>query len=152
MAVKKAFFFSLDAFFAVIIFTLILVSVYGYFINVQELRQQYFYSEDVLDIFINTKMSDLGNGGPLDTNENLVLLDNYGLIDYDMTIMEQITFLNNKGYVNYSQWIFYNLTSDFFGEKYGTSFDVGFESIFESQKNITALVSRQRYISGSELI
>jgi len=41
------------------IFILILVSIYGYFFNTQELRQQYFYSEDVLDVFTKVKMGDI---------------------------------------------------------------------------------------------
>tara|TARA_Y100000034_G_scaffold88501_1_gene106240 strand:+ start:1035 stop:1481 length:447 start_codon:yes stop_codon:yes gene_type:complete len=146
---KKGFFFSLDAFFAIMIFTIILVSVYGYFINVQELRQQYFYSEDTLDIFINTKMEEVTY---IDEHYNLNLLDEWGLIDSDLTIMDQIIKLNDQGYPNYSQWIFYNLTSDFFGEKYGTGFRIGLTDIFESDKNVTALVARQRYVSGTQIV
>jgi len=146
---KKGFFFSMDAFFAVMIFTLILVSVYGYFINIQELRQQYFYSEDLLDVFTNTKMGEIGD---LEFNKNLELLKNWKLINEDLTIMDQMILLNERGYSNYSQWIFYNLTSDFLGGKYGSGFSIGLEEIFESDRNVTALVSRQRYVSGSELI
>jgi len=146
---KKGFFFSMDAFFAVMIFTLILVSIYGYFINIQELRQQYFYSEDLLDVFTNTKMGEIGD---LEFNKNLELLKNWKLINEDLTIMDQMILLNERGYSNYSQWIFYNLTSDFLGGKYGSGFSIGLEEIFESDRNVTALVSRQRYVSGSELI
>src|SRR3989344_6726960 len=146
---KKGFFFSMDAFFAIMIFTLILVSVYGYFINIQELRQQYFYSEDLLDVFTNTKMGEIGD---LEFNKNLELLKNWKLINEDLTIMDQMILLNERGYSNYSQWIFYNLTSDFLGGKYGSGFSIGLEEIFESDRNVTALVSRQRYVSGSELI
>lgn len=145
---KKAFFFSLDAFFAVIIFTLILVSIYSYFISTQELRQQYFYSEDVLDLFINTKVDELSQ---FDTNENLILLKQWNFIQPNYTIMEQISYFQDKGYNNYSQWMFYNLTSDFFGTKYGVEFDLE-GLIYGSQKNATALVSRQRFVSGSKII
>ena len=66
--------------------------------------------------------------------------------------MDQMILFNEQGYSNYSQWIFYNLTSNFLGGKYGSGFSIGLEEIFESDRNVTALVSRQRYVSGSELI
>ena len=136
----------MDAFFAVIIFTLILVSVYSYFISTQELRQQYFYSEDILDIFVNTKMGEL-NVVSDPNHYNFNKLNELSLINPDLTIMDQITALQYQGYPEYSQWIFYNLTSDLFGEKYGVSFDVE-GLVYQSQKNVTALVARQRFVSG----
>ena len=142
---KKAFFFSMDAFFAVMIFTLVLLSVYSFFINVQELRQQYFYSEDLLDIFTTTKMGELNQ---LSDGNYLKQLDESGVIDRDLTVMEQMVTLTNQGYPEYSRWIFLNLTSGLFGERYGLGFDIGFESIFESERNVTALVARQRFVSG----
>lgn len=140
---KKGFFFSLDAFFAIMTFTLVLVSIYGYFVNTQELRQQYYYSEDVLNVFTKTKMGEL-----IFNNINFEILKDGGFINPELSIMDQIIFLNNEGYPDYSQWIYNNLTSDFFGERYGTSFDIGMNNIFESQKNATALVSRRRFVSG----
>ena len=142
---KKGFFFSLDAFFAIMIFTLILVSIYGYFVNTQELRQQYFYSEDVLDIFTNTRMSEI-NYQEIG-NENLILLNDWNLINPDFTIMEQVISFNNQGYSNYSQWIVNNLTSDLLSDRYGFSFDVE-GLVYERELNATSVVSRQRFISG----
>ena len=147
MAMKKGFFFSLDAFFAVIIFTLILVSVYSFFINTQELRQQYFYSEDILNIFTNKRMENLQI---VDTYPDLIELKQYGLIQ-NLTIIEEISYLQSKGYTNYSQRIFYNLTHDFLGDRYGVEFDID-GLVYKSDKNATALVARQRYFSGSEIV
>ena len=145
---KKAFFFSMDAFFAVIIFTLILVSVYSYFISTQELRQQYFYSEDMFDLFINTRVGELKQ---FDEHINLQQLRQWNLIEENLTVMEQISKFQNLGYTNYSQWVFYNLTSDFFGAKYGVEFNLE-GLIYGSEKNATALVSRQRFVSGFKVI
>ncbi len=142
---KKGFFFSLDAFFAIMIFTLILVSIYGYFVNTQELRQQYFYSEDLLDIFINTKMSEIDIVEI--NNENLNQLNQWNMINPDFTIMEQVVYFNDKGYSNYSQWIVNNLTSDLLSDRYGFSFDVQ-GLIYAREGNATSLVSRQRFVSG----
>ena len=144
---KKGFFFSLDAFFAIMIFTLILVSIYGYFVNTQELRQQYFYSEDILNIFTNTRMENLQI---VDTYSDLIELKQYGLIQ-NFTVIEEVSYLQSKGYTNYSQRIFYNLTHDFLGDKYGIGFDIE-GLIYESEKNATAVVARQRYFSGSGIV
>lgn len=141
---KKGFFFSMDAFFAILTFTIILVSIYGYFVNVHELRQQYFYSEDILDVFSNIKMEELD----LENYYNLNLLNTWELIDNELTIMEQMVTFSNKGYFNYSQWIFYNLTSVLLDERYGSSFNIGRNEIFGTEKNITASVARQRFVSG----
>lgn len=142
---KKGFFFSLDAFFAIMIFTLVLVSVYGYFVNTQELRQQYFFSEDILDVFSKTKMSELD----LDeiNNENLNLLNQWNLINGDFTIIEQVISFKNQGYSNRSEWIVNNLTSGLLSERYGFSFDIE-GLIYEKDKEVNTLVSRQRFVSG----
>ena len=118
---RKGFFFSMDAFFAILIFTVALVSIYGYFINAQELRQQYFYSEDMLDIFSNVRMGEIMEGG---SYSDLNRLNTWNLINEDLTIMEQIISFKNQGYDNYSQWIVNNLTSDLLGDRYGFSFDL----------------------------
>ena len=142
---KKGFFFSLDAFFAIMIFTLVLVSVYGYFVNTQELRQQYFYSEDLLDLFIKTKMSEI-NIAEIN-NENLNQLNQWNMINPDFTIMEQVVYFNDKGYLNYSQWVVNNMTSDLLSDRYGFSFDVQ-GLIYAREGSATSLVSRQRFVSG----
>ena len=146
---KKCFFFSLDAFFAVLMFSIILVSIYSFFINTQELRQQYFYSEDILDILVNTKMDEL----LLLQNPDYQIqsLDQQELINHELTIMEQISVFQNQGNSFYSEIIFQNLTHDFLGEKYGVEFSLE-GLIYGSDKNATALVSRQRFVSSSEII
>ena len=125
---KKGFFFSLDAFFAIMIFTLVLVSIYGYFVNTQELRQQYFYSEDLLDIFINTKMDEIDDNHPdiqdLYVSEIPEVKDN---MNPDLTIMEQIIILKNTNTepgLEAAQTIITSLTYNLLSERYGISFDV----------------------------
>ena len=148
---KKAFFFSLDAFFAVIIFTLILVSVYGYFISTQELRQQYFYSEDLFNIFINTRMSELSpdaypNIYALYDSEIPEIRDN---MNPDLTIMEQIVTLRNikteeaNGAI---KTILDELTGELFEGKYGFSFNV--EDWTYGEEGGNTIVSRRRFVSG----
>jgi len=149
---KKGFFFSMDAFFAILIFTVILISIYGYFVNTHELRQQYFYSEDILDIFTNIKMEEFEVGNypyvsGLYIHEDDEIRDN---MDPSLTIMGQIVKLKNNNTEEAligASTIITNLTSPLLGERYGFSFDL-MGSIYESEKNITASVGRQRYVSG----
>lgn len=150
---KKGFFFSIDAFMAILIFTVMIVSIYGYFINIHELRQQYFYSEDLLDIFINTHMNELDlslTNYPsifaLYSDNNDEVLDN---MDPSLTIMEQIVTLRNNNTAGASvaaTTIVTNLTTDLLGSKYGFSFDLGRDEIYGTEKNITSSVARQRFV------
>ena len=59
MELKKGFFFSLDAFMALSLFVLILISMYLFFINSSDLNQQYYFSEDLFDVFSNIKLEEL---------------------------------------------------------------------------------------------
>ena len=149
--VKKGFFFSLDAFFAILIFTLVLVSVYGYFINTQELKQQYFFSEDLFDIFINTRMNELGGTYP-EINElyNSEVDEIRNNMDYTLTIMEQIITLKNINTEETdmaAESIIGNLTENLFDDRYGFSFDVN-GLIYNEGQDPNSLVARQRFVSG----
>lgn len=134
----------MDAFFAIMIFTMVLVSVYGYFVSTNELRQQYYFSEDLLDLFTKIKMSELNE---VDTHPDLSRLKQWGLINDDLTVTDQVIYLKNKGYSNYSEWIVNNLTSGLLSERYGLSFDIQ-GLIYERENEVNALVSRQRFVSG----
>lgn len=149
---KKGFFFSLDAFFAIMIFTLILVSIYGYFINTQELRQQYYFSEDLLDIFTSVKMEEIDLSTYPDINnlyESQIpeVRDN---MYKDIKVIDQIIILKNNNAepaLNAAQTIITSLTENLLDERYGLSFDVN-GPIYKRDKEINALVSRQRFVSG----
>lgn len=134
----------MDAFFAIMIFTMVLVSVYGYFVSTNELRQQYYFSEDLLDLFTKIKMSEMNE---VDTHPDLSRLKQWDLINDDLTVTDQVIYLKNKGYSNYSEWIVNNLTSGLLSERYGLSFDIQ-GLIYERENEVNALVSRQRFVSG----
>lgn len=144
--VKKGFFFSLDAFFAILIFTLMLVSIYGYFVGTQELKQQYYFSEDLFDVFINIRMEEFDYENQ-EYMTGIKTLNEWGFINDDITTMEQIITLNNQGYANYSGWIVQNLTYNLFDPRYGFSFDIE-GLIYEEGGEQSSLVSRQRFVSG----
>ena len=92
----------------------------------------------------------MGELNQLSDGNYLKQLDESGVIDRDLTVMEQMVTLTNQGYPEYSRWIFLNLTSGLVGDRYGLGFDIGFESIFESERNVTDLVARQRFVSGMD--
>jgi len=142
---KKGFFFSLDAFFAIMIFTLVLVSVYGYFVNTQELRQQYYFSEDLFNIFTSVRMEEINLESEYSTG--IKQLNDWGFIDMDMKLIDQVVALKNDGYSNYSEWIIRDMTYSLFSDRYGISFDIN-GLIYEKDKEVNALVSRQRFVSG----
>ncbi len=157
---KKGFFFSLDAFFAIIIFILMLVSVYGYFINTQELRQQYFFSEDLFDIFINTKMEELNffDDFKIDMqDEEEGYPTHANLLDGRLTIMEQLITLNNNVSAGdpigneIAGDLIDTLTLDLFDERYGFNFNVR-DWFSAEDEDANAIVSRQRFVSGVKIL
>jgi hypothetical protein len=148
---KKGFFFSLGAFFAIMIFTLVLVSIYGYFVNTQELRQQYYFSEDLLDIFTSVRMEEIKDNyqdiEDLYISEFPEVRNNMSL---DITIMDQVIVLNTgtENSLNAAKVIITSLTGSLLGERYGLSFDIDNNLVYGRDKEINALVSRQRFVSG----
>lgn len=63
MAMKKAYFFSLDSFLGLLIFTLGMFLMFQLSISAPELDQPYFYATDIVNIFSSTKVSDLSLTG-----------------------------------------------------------------------------------------
>ena len=47
---KKGIIFSMDAFFAILLFVMITIGIYGYFISFYSLQQQWYMSEDLMTI------------------------------------------------------------------------------------------------------
>ncbi len=56
---KKGFFFSLDGFFALILFGVFLAMIYSYYLSAPSLNQQLYVSEDLLDVFSNVKINEI---------------------------------------------------------------------------------------------
>jgi len=57
--VKRGFFFSLDGFFALILFGVFLAMIYSYYLSAPSLNQQLYVSEDLLDVFSNVKINEI---------------------------------------------------------------------------------------------
>ncbi|MBU2633843.1 MAG: hypothetical protein KJ674_01210 [Nanoarchaeota archaeon] len=138
---KKGFFFSIDAFLALMLFTLILVFIYSFFLNMGSLQQQYYFSEDLFDVLNNVELSEL------EDYDSITQL-NY-IIDYNRTIMEQVvTFTINVTNKDNATLLLTDIIGNLTGQ-YGIGVDV--ESlIFERGGNATNVVVRQRIVSGEE--
>ena len=153
---KKGFFFSTDAFLAILIFTLVLVSIYGYFIGTQELRQQYYFSEDLFDIFINTNIEEIEETESYETfleNMEIDYPEHIGLIDKKLTIMEQLITINNNVTQDdpagdtIARELTSALISTFFEDsRYGFNFNVNEWAYLEDEGNPNAIVARQRFV------
>jgi len=140
---KRGFFFSIDSFLALMLFTLILVFIYSFFLNMGSLQQQYYFSEDLFDVLNNVEISELDN----DYYKSIDQL-NY-VIDYNMTIMEQaVTFKINETNKENATLLLSDIIGNLTGQ-YGVGVDI--ESlIFERGGNATNIVVRQRIVSGEE--
>ena len=72
---KKGFIFSFDSFLALIIFTLFTLLIYLFFVFSSPTTQQYYFSEDMLNVLQNVKISELQSSYP--QINQMVLLGNH---------------------------------------------------------------------------
>jgi len=143
---KKGFFFSIDAFMALILFVLIIMLIYTFFIGVGTLRQQYYFSEDLFTVMDNVKINEL------DEDNYLTLYDIEDLND-NLTIMGQmVTFRVNESYDQAEQLIGTGvLNIEGLVGSYGVSLDIQ-NKLFGPDTTGTNIVVRQRISSGEARI
>ena len=104
---KSGFFFSLDSFMGLILFILTLALVYSFFIGSHSLEQEFFISEDFLNIFTNVKVSDIDTSrysvieNQINTNvikdTNLLLVEEVSIL-YNQNPQDSKDFINNLVY------------------------------------------------------
>ena len=86
---KNGFFFSMDAFLALILFGTFLALIYSYYVGNPKLDQPFYFSEDVLDVFSNVKINELDlNQYP----EITKLINNNIITNQDKTIFEDLCY------------------------------------------------------------
>ena len=56
---KKGFFFSIDSILALMLFGIVLTGIYSFFLTTHSIDQQFYFSEDILNRFSSTKVSEL---------------------------------------------------------------------------------------------
>ena len=143
---KKGFFFSMDGFLALILFALFLSLIYSFFISVPRLEQPFYFSEDILDVFSEVKVSELD----LNSYPNIQgMITNDVINNTNKTIFEVLSdFQLNNHNIADSQMLVNELITGIIPEQYGFGIDFGNSSIYEKPKNVTNLVSRQRLVIG----
>ena len=150
---KKGFIFSIDSFFALLLFIFIITLLYGFFLNFNTSEQQFFFSEDLLTVFSEVKISEL----ELSKYPNIdSMINNNQIKDTDFTIMEQIVLFQSESNNQLIKNLLDDLTegqdNNLLGQ-YKFSIDIGGEVLYgETPEQTTSLISRHRIISGRESI
>lgn len=134
---KKGFFFSMDAFFAILLFTLVITLIYLFFIAFSSLQQQYVFADDLLTLLDRTKISELD----LTKYPGIASLN---IKDKDVTIIEQVV-----TYYNQSNFYAINMTLDdltlSLKGNYKFSLDIGGALAYGNQSSgVSNLVARSR--------
>ena len=145
MVNKKGFFFSFDAFLALTIFVLILISIYGYFIGAIPLKQQYYLAEDLFSIFSNVKISELNLGSYPNIDQ---LITDGKITDTNNTIMKQVLEFKENEMIDDARTFLRDLTDDLVPRQFGFGFTLDIDELLASEENANALVSRIKYISS----
>jgi hypothetical protein len=148
MAMKKGFFFTTDGFLAIILFTVIILGLFSYYISAKSLTQQYYYSEDLLNIFSNVKISELD---PIYYPSIQTILNQPEEYNSGNVIIQQINVFYEQNQELSAIEMVEELTTGLVPEKYGFGIIVKGEDVYSAGKeNITALVSRQKIVKGGD--
>jgi|SRR3989344_2996768 len=142
----KGFFFSIDSIFALMLFGFVLANIYSFFLVSQSANQQFYFSEDVLDIFSNVKINELDL-----TKYTVVqtMISDGRIKNLDITLLDQVVLFREKeGEASTNAQIFVqDVTKGLIPEQYGFSVDVNGE-VFKKSKEVTTLISRERLTFG----
>ncbi|AJF62233.1 MAG: hypothetical protein QT11_C0001G0075 [archaeon GW2011_AR20] len=145
---KKGFIFSLDSFFAIILFTLVIFLIYVFSINSFGLNQQYFFSEDLLTTLSNVKISELDLSNYPDINSMV----SSGKINYtEATIVEQIVNFQLNDDQESSNLFIDDIFIKVADESLKTAIFIGNVKIYGADpENVKNLLSRTRLAIGKK--
>ena len=145
--VKKGFFFTVDAFLAILIFTLILFSLFSYYVSSKSLTQQFYYSEDLLEVINSIELLELDPAKYSIIGE---IIANQDLEDLTITPLEGISTFYNTNSLLKAEALAADLTEGLIPETgYGFGVSIEGRDVYQTGKtNVTALVSRQRIVKG----
>ena len=133
---KKGLFFSSDAFIALMLFVIVLLGVYSYVVVSSNMQQQYYLSEDLLEVFANVKASDL-------TDEKQAILQLLPVYNADSTISELI--VQNPNEVSE---IINGLTYGLVSWQYGVGLFIDGDEVHNDLEGVTSSVSRTILVKG----
>lgn len=145
---RKGFIFSLDSFFALILFVFIVFLIYIFSVSYFGLNQQYFFSEDLLTTLSETEITGLDlNYYP---QINQLILDKK-IKDADVTLVEQIVTFQLEGDQDSAEKIIDDIVKNIRDPNLKTAIYIGGTNIYSSdvlsgyEKNI---ISRTRLELG----
>lgn len=154
---KKGFVFSMDAFFAIVLFLVITLGIYSYFISFYSLQQQWYMSEDLMDVLLNTKIGELDLTSGL--YPNIEELSNSGVISKELSIADQINELVKNNQVDEAKRIAEDLVNPLRGSRFGVTISI--EDMVDPDKKSEVytstgtekrlgLTTSQRYVMGNK--
>jgi|SRR3989344_3320645 len=147
---KRGFIFSLDAFFAIILFALVIFLIYIFSINSSGLNQQYFFSEDLLTVFSETKISELDL---IQYPEINLLKQNSKITDLDITLLEQIVVFQSMEHpdVESSDKLIRDLIDKIKNEGLKTTISIGDQDFYDlPPEDVANLLARTRLGVGKK--
>ena len=137
MNMKKGFFFSMDAFFSILLFTIVIALIYLFFISFTSLQQQYIFADDLLTLLNRIKINELDLS-------KYPGISSLSIGNKNVTIVEQVVIFQDQSNQNAIDIIIDDLTSGLKGN-YKFSLDIGNSIAYgTSSSNITNLVARSR--------
>ncbi|MBI4158920.1 hypothetical protein HY500_01530 [Candidatus Woesearchaeota archaeon] len=143
---KKGFFFSIDSIFALILFGFVLANIYSFFLVSHNTDQQFYFSEDMLNIFSKIKINELDL---TKYNEIQTMIGDGRIKNQKNTLLEQVVIFREKeGDTSPNAQLFVqDVTKGLIPEQYGFSIDINGE-VFKKSKEVTTLISRERLTFG----
>ena len=142
---KKGFIFSFDSFLALIIFTLFTLLIYLFFVFSSPTTQQYYFSEDMLNVLQNVKISELQSSYP---QINQMVFDGK-IKDPEISILEQILTFELENKREDACILFNEVINNLLPKNYKVSFDLSTTTICGEQiRDATNLISRNRLAIG----
>jgi|SRR3989338_8232883 len=142
---KKGFIFSFDSFLALIIFTLFTLLIYLFFVFSSPATQQYYFSEDMLNVLQNVKISELQDSYP---EINQMVIDGR-IKDTEINILEQMLTFELENKRDDACILFNETTNNLLPESYKISFDLSTTTICgEQAADAVNLISRNRLAIG----
>jgi len=140
MGMKKGFFFSSDAFIALMLFVVVLLGIYSYMVTSNNMQQQYYFSEDLMEVFSNVRAMDL-------PEEKQLILEE-GLTNYNQssTISELIVQNPDEAGI-----IIEELTNGLISWQYGIGLFSDEEEVYNDLENVTSSVSRTKLVKNESI-
>lgn len=145
---KKGFIFSFDSFLALVLFTLFTILIYLFFVFSTPVTQQYYFSEDIINVLSTTKISELNL---LEYPKIQEMIEQGIITDTSSTIIEQILTLQLSEDESNSCGLFGNVTENLLPPGYKVGIDLA-TSDFCAQgiTNTINLISRNRVSVGRQ--